>query len=107
MFGAFGVRMYPTTVEEHYLMCRRAGYPEEGTEVIFGSLSNPNRTHCDPYEWNDRTFHVAHRYIRENWEKLTSGQVVDVGFILGETPRPKVSERLSFFPEDTRLEEPG
>jgi hypothetical protein len=49
---------------------------------------------CDPHDWNDgtRTLMVAHNYIIENWEKIDSGDVVDVEFILGETKMPKESE---------------
>lgn len=103
-FAAFGLRVYPHTVGDHYLACRRAGYPDTGTEVIFGNLANPARTQCDPYAWNDRTYHVAHRYIREHWDELYSSCVIDVEFILGETDKPKVSERLTYLPEGTQDE---
>ena len=48
----------------------------------------------DPYNWTKcgRTMNVAHRHIEANWDKLASGDVVDVEFILGETSAPKESE---------------
>lgn len=36
----------------------------------------------------------AHRYIESYFDKLNSGDVIDVEHILGETKEPKVSERL-------------
>jgi hypothetical protein len=49
----------------------------------------------DPYEWTGRqgrTLKTAHHWIENHWEELQDGSVVDVEFILGETPKPKVSE---------------
>ena len=48
----------------------------------------------DPYAWVKcgRTMNHAHRHIEANWDKLASGDVVDVEFILGETAAPKESE---------------
>jgi len=36
-----------------------------------------------------------HLYITEHWNELESGDVIDVRFILGETPHPCLSECLS------------
>lgn len=53
---------------------------------------------CDPFKHpgapSRRTLFEAHRYIRKHWNELESGDVVDVQFILGETDKPKTSERL-------------
>ena len=53
-----------------------------------------NKWHYDPYEWGDRTFQTAHGHIRNNWNSIKSGDVIDVEFILGESDKPKTSERL-------------
>jgi len=37
---------------------------------------------------------VAHAYIEKNFHNLNSGDVIDVEFILGETDKPKTSERF-------------
>jgi hypothetical protein len=34
----------------------------------------------------------AHNFIQAQWDTLTTGDVVDVEFILGETLEPKQSE---------------
>ncbi len=80
---------------QHYLL-RRCGYPCDGqSNVIMTRLSGDGQATNDPYGWKDgaRTFPVAHNWIIENWDTLKDGDVVDVSFILGETTKPKVSER--------------
>lgn len=85
---------------EHYLM-RRAGFnlTEEPFAVLLVRMDadgSARQASCDPYSWGGRTFPVAHKYIEENWNDLKSGDVVDVEFILGESSKPKTSERESF-----------
>lgn len=83
---------------EAYLI-RRCGYAThnrdaEVRETIVVRLDGTSKR--APSEWHDhgdRTMKAAHQYIASNWSTLRSGDVVDVEFILGETPTPKVSER--------------
>ena len=42
-----------------------------------------------------RTFPAAHMHIQNNWPELTSGQVIDVEFLLGERDTLKESERAA------------
>ena len=83
---------------ERYLL-RRAGYAFDHPFVVLCRMEcsgvDRNATY-DPFSWgaSDRTFHVAHTYIVDNWEKLKSGDVIDVEFILGDTFEPKKSERI-------------
>ena len=51
--------------------------------------SNVSPARFDAYDWSDRTFRVAHKYIENNFDELNSGDVVDVEFILGETDTKK------------------
>jgi hypothetical protein len=44
--------------------------------------------------YGNRTMATAHSYIEEHFDELTSGEVIDVQFILGERSTKKVSERL-------------
>lgn len=77
---------------DRYLM-RRSGYGEP--LVILTALeAHGSAAHCDPQDWNGRTWPVAHKHIADNWFELGSGAVIDVEFILGEKPEPKKSERL-------------
>jgi hypothetical protein len=80
--------------EQRYLM-RRVGYPCDGRpNVVMTKLTaDGSAATNDPYFWGDRTRATAHNYIVEHWDELRDGDVVDVEFILGERPVPKVSER--------------
>lgn len=75
---------------EDYLL-RRAGYAVATPYVLMTTLTK-NKTQYDEFEWNDRTFYTAHRFIKEHWVELKSGDVVDVEFILGERTTKKISE---------------
>ena len=78
--------------DEHYLL-RRAGYPCDGNPIVLMTRADGGKPHYDPYNWGDRTMHVAHLYIAEHWGELRDGDVVDVEFILKEVEQPKRSER--------------
>lgn len=49
----------------------------------------------DPFSWGDRTMKTAHMFIRQHWNEIESGDVIDVQFILGESSERKESERFS------------
>ena len=96
------VRLTPASEAERYLLAR-SGYgldPDyQGAYVILCRIvGGASQAHTTPDAWGrgqgTRTLSTAHHYIINNWEELTSGDVVDVEFILGETSEPKVSERL-------------
>lgn len=91
---ALAININPSNDEQRYLM-RRIGYPCDGAPNI--ALTNLNMdggpAWNDPYGWGDRTYAIAHNYILEHWAELKDGDVIDVQFILGETPEKKVSER--------------
>jgi len=81
--------------EQEDWLFRRAGFGVGSQHLVtLGNLHYVKEAHWDPIEWdNQRTWGNAHRYIEEHWDELQSGQVIDVEFILGEKPAPKVSER--------------
>ncbi len=93
------VRFTPANEQESYLLAR-SGYgldPDyQGAYVILCRIVGGELdVGATPNHWGGtRTLSTAHHYIINNWEELTSGDVVDVEFILGETSGPKVSERL-------------
>jgi len=79
---------------EAYLL-RRAGYQDDSFNPSFlVTRLNDCLSASDANEWSNRTMRVAHRYIEEHFESLECGEVIDVEFILRESSRPKVSERL-------------
>jgi hypothetical protein len=76
---------------DDYLL-RRAGYGEKRC-ILLTSLHGRRPAHHDPYDWGDRTWHVAHLYIEEHWDEIADAGVIDVEVALGEKETPKVSER--------------
>jgi hypothetical protein len=89
------VRPVPTNEAQRYLL-RRDGYRGEMSEpCVIAIKPQCQGVSYDPYDWHDqaRTVKVAHDYVAKNWATLRDGDVVDVEFILGESPAPKLSER--------------
>lgn len=70
------------SVEEQmtYVFLMRLTGSEDGVEV-----------QTDPFKWGRATMHLAHLWIRDNFDSLVSGQVVDVEYVNGWSPAPKAS----------------
>lgn len=89
------VRMISTHPKERYLLWR-SGYGSSAPLVLLCRMAADGcafQASYTPFSWGtSRTLTVAHQYIETNWDKLTTGDVIDVEFILGETPQPKLSE---------------
>jgi len=73
---------------------RRAGYGWDLRLILCTDAHGSVKAECDPYNWSraGRSIPHAHSYIQENWDKLQSGDVIDVQFILNETETAKESE---------------
>ncbi len=80
--------------EDHYLL-HRCGYDLGKQNIMLTKLSGEGKATADPWFWGDRTMHNAHMYIYLNWMEITTGDVVDVEYILKETTEPKQSERIT------------
>ena len=82
-WGRTGYGLCPEDMREYVLLA-----PLHGGE---GLLT------CDPYKHPGaparRTLWAAHRWLKEHWQEVESGDVVDVQYILGETEAPKIPER--------------
>lgn len=78
---------------DDYLL-RRAGYGSVRC-ILLTHLGGGRTAYCDPYDWDDRTFQVAHNYIIENWDEVHDSDVIDVEFILGESEKKKITEWLT------------
>lgn len=88
------LRPVPENESQRYLL-RRDGYRGDASEHCIILIDAQCRgVAYDPYDWpsNPRTKRVAHVYIEEHWSELADGDVIDVEFILGLTPAPKMSE---------------
>lgn len=93
--SAFAIKMVSTDEIERFLL-RRAGYSNEVPCILLTHIGDHRCTY-DPFNWGNRTMHEAHKYILENFDKLESGDVIDIELILGETDKPKESERLTSY----------
>jgi hypothetical protein len=99
------IRLNPENNADRFLLAQ-SGYgrtpAEQGKYVIMMPLNDVSMATYDPFKI-DRpggTYFVAYEYIKKNFETLESGAVVDVEFIKGLTPAPKISERsMSLFGE--------
>lgn len=78
-------------IEIDLWLARCAGYREPCILLV---RMQGGQCEYDQFNWNDRTMHVAHSHIINNWAILHSGSVIDVEFILGESTECKISERL-------------
>jgi len=74
---------------------RDGGWAANEENVVYVmEIPSPVRAAFDPFDWNtrSRTFCDAHVYIKDQWDKLESGQVIDVEFINGEKETCKINE---------------
>lgn len=91
--AAFAFSVEQSGNARDYLL-RRSGFQPTSASIMLGYLGGGRPAYADPYEWNDRTMLVAHRFIMAHWRELDDGDVVDVEFILNETAKPKTSKRV-------------
>jgi len=96
---AIAIKMVPGDSEAERYLLWRCGYSPDHPAVILlrmdGAWGSP--APCDPYDWPERprTMRQAHLYITAHFDELSDGQVIDIEWILKETSKPKVSERLT------------
>lgn len=91
--SVLATKMISNNIQEKYLL-RRVGYADQPVCILLTNLSYYKSAY-DPFDWGNRTMHEAHKYILEHFDNLETGAVIDVEFILGETDKPKESERLT------------
>lgn len=89
------IRISPDMDEASFLL-RRAGFRD--MKYVFVMRLEGGQVEWDSFHWGQgsRTMHEAHVYIEENWDELTDSEVIDVEFILKETDKPKMSERVFY-----------
>lgn len=95
LVAALATQLDPSNPAEEYLL-RRSGYARGENYILLTGLNSPDKSTYDPFGWGDnRTRAVAHDYLLRdgNFDRLPSGAVIDVEFILGERDKPKVSEK--------------
>lgn len=89
---------YDASAAEQYLWAR-SGYgarlDDQHTYVLLAPvMSNRGALTSDVMAHGSRTLQVAHQHIKDRWDDLRSGDVVDVEYIVGQRPAPRLSERI-------------
>lgn len=82
----------PAGPSREHAILRRAGWNHERGIYMFHLGQDGMKVCFDPYTWGDRTRKTVHLYIKENWDNLVDGQLLDVRVILGETTEPCETE---------------
>jgi len=99
-----------TMEEAERWLTRRGGWGEDQIGLYFAALCPENNEYAvgvvgHPYihTWSQaqhsRTLKVAWEWVQTHWDEVSSGDVVDVEFLLGERKTPKLSDRLHGTPE--------
>lgn len=83
----------PSDPASYYL--RNSGFPHGKDRVVLVYKLSTGEGQICPNEWGSgsRTMCQAHIYIRDEFDRLNDGDVIDVEFILHETSEKKISER--------------
>ena len=96
------IRLDPVDERDRWLLMR-SGFGETPEAqrlyvVLVQIAGGVGRATSDPYGWASgaRTLPVAHNHIIMHFDDLANGAVVDVEFLLGETPEPKRSEAEAY-----------
>lgn len=84
------MRLHAGNSKERWLLSR-AGYGStyelQSEYVMIANVDGGTfKMTFNPLEWESETMRIAHMYIRKNFDRLELGQVVDVQWIMNETP---------------------
>lgn len=82
---AVAIRMIAANERQRHMMAC-IGFHGQG--VVLMRLHD-QRAAADPHEWGGRTMPTAHEWLIQHFDEVSDGQVIDVEYILGETPEPK------------------
>jgi hypothetical protein len=94
------IKLEPGNEPDRYLLAM-VGYglraQKQSQYILMGKLQT-GKLKCTPSSHAGypavRTLPMAHHHVLKHWDELTSGDVIDVEFILGEVPAPKISQRV-------------
>ena len=95
------IQLRPQVGTQDAYLCGRVGIGEADYKHGLGHILLFNlqtgKGFLDPYDWAGspyvRTLPTAHIYLKTSFNTLKSGSVIDIEFIIGETEKPKISER--------------
>lgn len=96
------IKLQPGNEADRYLLAI-AGYgltqKKQSEYILYGKVAGGNfMCSVTEHDYGFRSGPISHQHIQKHWDELTSGDVIDVEFILGETEAPKISQR-----HDTKL----
>src|SRR6266436_1053716 len=93
LIPVIAIRLGSRNEAERYLLSR-VGYgktvEEQSGYILYAGLEEFDMQY-DAYQQTNRTRQVSHKFIEDNWDNLTSGEVIDVEYILGESCHKKLS----------------
>lgn len=97
---ALVVQLGSAIEQERWLMASTGygrAFEDQSGYVVLVKINGgePCAAHIDPFAWGQspKTMFVAHQWVKEHFDEIAPGQVVDVEFILGLRGEPKVSNR--------------
>jgi len=87
------VRFRGVQSDKERWILHRAGFSEDAPLIQVTELET-GQTERDPYKWRsvNRTLFEAHKYLLAHWDELSSGSTIDIEYILGEKPSPRLSQ---------------
>lgn len=92
------IKLNPQNEAERYLLARSGyGLTAESHQqyILMAAITDNGILTYDQYSQPNRTRQVAHDYVITHFDELQNGQVIDVEFILGIKPEPKLSESIT------------
>ena len=78
--------------EAQRAVLRHAGYGDHPGDYVILIGAHDCEGHYNPADQDGRTRQVAHMWIKQHFDELKDGDVVDVEFILRKRATPKTSE---------------
>jgi hypothetical protein len=82
--------------EAQRAVLRHGGYGSPEDYVILMGAHDCEGSY-NPHKQHSRTRCEAHMWIKEHWNELRDGDVVDVQFLRGDRPTPKSSEIQEYY----------
>lgn len=78
------------SAKERWLL-RRAGFGPSNSSIYLIDLCN-QKANYDPYNWGNRTMQAAHIMLEDDYDTLSSGDLIDVRVLLNEAIVPCKSD---------------
>ena len=87
------IKMQSDNPAEQYHL-KDQGYSEDYPCIMVVRMEKGHIATYNASDYGDRTMCQSHLHIIEHYDRLKSGDVVDVEYVLGEVDKPKVSQNI-------------